>query len=98
GVWALTDALGEAKKELARGGFFYRSAKPAPPFFPGSHRRGDLADRRGDPQFPSSSRGPLSPPSSGVAGSGAGRDIGRGSRQRDPQVQRIARAWTGAPS
>ena len=90
GIGALMKLLEERKKKLAAEGLFDEARKQLLPFLPKSHRRGDFAHWRSDPRYSASARGPISPPRVGVARTGAGRDFGGGSRQRDSQVQRIA--------
>ena len=90
GVGALMALLEERKKKLAAEGLFDAARKQLLPFLPRGDRRRHVADRRGHPRHPASPRRPLSAPRAGLAGAGAGRRLGRGSRGRHPRLQRAA--------
>ena len=96
GIGALMKLLEERKKKLAAEGLFDEARKQLHSVSAGGDRRRHLADRRGDPRHPASSRRPLSAPRAGVAGAGAGRSLRRRGRQCHPRLQRAARARTAA--
>ncbi len=56
GIGALMKLLEERKKKFAAEGLFDEARKQLLPFLPRSDRRGDLADRRGDPRHPAPAR------------------------------------------
>ena len=80
------EAARGAQEEACRRRAIRRGAQAAPAVSAQSHRRGDFADRCGDPRYSASARGPLSAPGPGVARTRAGRDLRGGSRQRDLQA------------
>ena len=73
GEGALLALLEKTRRRLEAEGLFAPERKRPLPFIPGGHRRGHLADRRGDPRHPPPPGRPLSQPCAGVAGAGPGR-------------------------
>ncbi len=98
GVGALMALLEERRRKLAAEGLFDDARKQTPAIPARSDRRRHLADRRGDPRHPASSRRPLSAPCHRLAGEGAGRRLRRAGRQRDPRLQRAARKRKNPPA
>ena len=96
GVGALMALLEQRKQKLAAEGLFDEARKQLLPYLPGSDRRRDLADRRGDPRHSASAGRPLSAPRAGVAGARAGRRRGGGNRGSDPRLQCAARTRRAA--
>ncbi len=72
GEGALLALLEKRRKALAAEGLFAPERKRRLPFLPRVDRRGDLADRRGDPRHPPSARGPLPDARDPVAGTSQG--------------------------
>ena len=54
GVGALMALLEERKRKLAAEGLFDADRKKPLPYLPQTDRRGDLANRGGDPRYPAS--------------------------------------------
>ena len=96
GAGALMALLEERRKKLAGRGPVRRGAQEADPLSAARHRRGHLADRRGDPRHPASAARPLSEPRARLAGAGAGRGRGRGGRGGGARLQRHRAGRAGA--
>ena len=73
-------------------GLFDAERKRPLPFLPRDDRRGDLADRGGDPRHPPPPRRPLPDACARLAGAGAGRGRGRAGRGGGARVRRAAAA------
>ena len=82
GVGALLAQLEKLKAQACGRGLVRAGAQEADPVFAAHDRRGDLADRRGDPRHPASAGRALSVPRDPVAGFGAraGRRAASGAR------------------
>ena len=81
GVGALMALLEERRKKFAAEGLFDAARKQKAALSAARHRHRHLADRRGDPRHPAPPRRPLPAPRAGLAGAGAGRNLGRRSRR-----------------
>ena len=91
GQGALMALLDKRRRALAAEGLFDEDAQEEAAVRAAADRRGQLADRGGDPRHPPPARGPLPDPCPGLAGAGPGRGRGREDRGGDRRVQRIAR-------
>ena len=92
GVGALMALLEARRKTLGAEGLFDDARKRPLPYFAQNDRRSHVADRRGDPRHPASSRRPVPARRPGLAGARAGRDGGGRGRRGDRGVQRALRS------
>jgi hypothetical protein len=92
GQGALMALLDKRRRALAAGGPVRRGAQEEAALRAPADRRGQLADRRGDPRHPAPARGPLPDPCHPLAGARPGRGRGREDRRGGPP------ASTRAPS
>ena len=88
---ALMALLDKRRRALAAEGLFDEARKKTLPFAPRRDRRGDLADRGGDPRHPPPARGPLPDPCPALAGAGPGRGRGGEDRGGGARLQRARR-------
>jgi hypothetical protein len=77
GVGALMALIEERKRKLGAEGVFDEAASSCCPMAAARDRRRDVADRRGHSRHPASPRRPFPCPGAGLAGQGAGRNVGR---------------------
>ena len=95
GEGALLALLEKTAPRLAAEGLFDRRAQ-APAALSAAHdRRGDLADRRGDPRHPPPAGRSLPEPRAGLAGAGAGPGRGGAGRGGGARLFRAPRGWPG---